>query len=488
MTAPHSHALPRSTPESQGVASSDLLRFIDALDTQLHEIHSVMLVRHGTVIAEGWWSPNQPSHPHLLFSLSKSFTATAVGLAVAEGVFGLDDAVIGFFPDQAPTPVPPNLADMTVRHLLTMASGQASDAWSAMVNHPEEDWVRGFFDVPVSHPPGAHFVYNTGATYMLSAIVQKTTGQKLIDYLRPRLFEPLGIENPTWQDSPQGITAGGIGLSLTTEDIAKFGQLYAQHGQWDGRQVLPVGWVEAATAPQISNAGHPNPDWAQGYGYQFWRCRHGAYRGDGVFGQYCVVLPDQDAVLAITSGLDIFDMQQPLALVWEMLLPAMTDAPLPADAVAHDRLTERLAGLAHPPVQGLATAPVADRVSGRVYRCDENPLGLDAVRFEFGAGGCTLTLTTAGGTDLLGCGHQAWWHGETGVFRQRSVFERARCLSSGAWASEELFTMVVRLYETPFFHTVEAHFVGDELMLEVRVNVSLESLRPIVVTAQWGGG
>lgn len=478
------HALPRSTPEAQGIASADLLRFIDALDTQLNEIHSVMLVRHGRVVAEGWWSPNQPDHPHLMFSLSKSFTSTAVGLAIEEGVLGLDDAVIAFFPDQAPTPPTPHLAAMTVRHLLTMASGQASDAWSAMVDRADGDWVRGFFDVPVVHPPGAHFVYNTGATYLLSAIVQKATGLKLIDYLRPRLFEPLGIENPTWQDLPQGITAGGIGLSITTEGIAKFGQLYAQRGQWQGKQILPAAWVERATAPQIANAGHPNPDWAQGYGYQFWRCRHGAYRGDGVFGQYCVVLPEQDAVLAITSGLDIFDMQQPLALVWDILLPALTDAPLPDDAVAHGRLTERLAGLAHPPVQGLATSAVARHVSGAVYRFDENPLGLHAVRFDFGTDGCTLTLTTATGQDLLGCGHRAWRQGETGIFGQRTLFERARCLSSGAWVAEETYMLVVRLYETPFFQTVEAHFVGDELMLEVRVNVSLESLRPVVLTAQ----
>ena len=137
---------------------------------------------------------------------------------------------------------------------------------------------------------------------MLSAIVQKATGKTVLDYLRPRLFEPLGIENPTWETSPQGISLGGYGLSIRTEDIARFGQLYLQKGKWQGKQLVPAAWVEAATARQTSNGSNPKSDWDQGYGYQFWRCRHGAYRGDGAFGQFCIVMPEQDAVVAITSG------------------------------------------------------------------------------------------------------------------------------------------------------------------------------------------
>ena len=156
---------------------------------------------------------------------------------------------------------------------------------------------------------------------MLSAIVQKATGKTVLDYLKPRLFEPLGIEHPTWETSPQGISTGGYGLSIRTEDIAKFGQLYLQKGKWHGKQLVPAAWVEAATARQTSNGSNPKSDWDQGYGYQFWRCRHGAYRGDGAFGQYCIVMPEQDAVIAITSG--VKDMQAVLNLVWDKLLPAM---------------------------------------------------------------------------------------------------------------------------------------------------------------------
>src|SRR6476659_10029224 len=171
---------------------------------------------------------------------------------------------------------------------------------------------------------------------MLSAAVQKATGQTLLDYLKPRLFDPLGIAKPTWEASPQGISAGGYGLSVRTEDIAKFGQLYLQKGKWNGKQLVPAAWCEEATARQTSNGSNPKSDWDQGYGYQFWRCRHGAYRGDGAFGQYCVVLPEQDAVIAITSGLR--DMQAVLNLVWNNLLPDLKPAALPADATAEKQL------------------------------------------------------------------------------------------------------------------------------------------------------
>ncbi|MBW7461807.1 serine hydrolase, partial [Paenibacillus sepulcri] len=149
---------------------------------------------------------------------------------------------------------------------------------------------------PVEHEPGTHFVYNSGATYMLSAILQKVTGQTLLEYLQPRLIEPLGIKGAAWDVCPRGINVGGWGLNVTTEDIARFGQLYLQKGMWNGQRLLTEEWIAEATSSQISNGDGGVNDWAQGYGYQFWRCRHGVYRGDGAFGQFCIVMPEQDAV------------------------------------------------------------------------------------------------------------------------------------------------------------------------------------------------
>ncbi|MCU1425934.1 MAG: beta-lactamase, partial [Microbacteriaceae bacterium] len=312
--------LPRATPESQGLSSAALLRFVNALD-ELSDAHSVMLLRHGRVVAEGWWHPYAAAQPHSLFSVSKSFTSMAVGFALEEGLLALDDTVVSLLPDAAPETVSDNLAAMTVRHLLTMTTGHAEDTVGAF-DEPVDDWTRVLLAAPVAHEPGTVFVYDTGASFLLSAIVQRLTGDRLLDYLTPRLLEPLGITGATWEQSPLGIDAGGWGLSLTTEQIAVFGQTLAQGGSWRGRQVIPAHWVAEATRLQVRNGDfEPGNDGTHGYGYQFWRSQNGAYRADGAFGQLCIVFAEFDTVLVLTAGLS--DMQQEMNVVWEHLVPAL---------------------------------------------------------------------------------------------------------------------------------------------------------------------
>ena len=346
LTALHStlaaQPLPRSTPETQGVSSAGVREFIEAVNAQVDTMHSFMLVRHGQVIAEAWWKPESADKPHVLYSLSKSFTSTAVGLAVAEGKLGIDDPVLKFFPDDAPAQPSDKLKAMRVRDLLTMSTGHQSEPKLTA----EATWVKSFLAHPVEHKPGSHFLYNSAGTYMCSAIVQKLTDQTVLDYLKPRLFDPLGIEGAEWTPSPQGISAGGWGLFLKTEDIAKFGQLFLQKGEWNEKQLVPESWVAQATAKQVSNGSDPTKDWDQGYGFQFWRCRHGAYRGDGAFGQFCIVLPEQDAVVAITA--DTKDMQAELNLVWDKLLPAFQKDALSENADETARLKQTIADLAVP--------------------------------------------------------------------------------------------------------------------------------------------
>ncbi|MCO8120973.1 beta-lactamase family protein [Stieleria sp. TO1_6] len=329
-----SQPLPRSTPESQGVSSAAILDFVKTADRDVHSIHSFMLLRHGHVVAEAWWKPESADTPHILWSLSKSFTSTAVGLAVEEGKLSIDDPILKFFPKDAPGTVSENLKSMRVRDLLTMTAGHDNE-----VNLREEsDWIKAFLAHPVPHAPGSHFQYNTPATFMLSAIVQKVTGQTVVEYLQPRLFTPLGIQPPRWDANPQGISLGGYGLYLKTEEIAKFGQLYLQQGNWQGKQLIPAQWIAQATAKQVSTGRDTTLDWGQGYGFQFWRCRHDAYRGDGKDGQFCIVLPELDAVIAITSKTR--DLQAELNLVWEILLPGMHDKPLPENNPATTELSQ----------------------------------------------------------------------------------------------------------------------------------------------------
>lgn len=314
--------LPRSSPGSQGVPSAAIGKLLDYYAEKELELHSIMLLRHGKVVAEGWWEPYGPDRPHMLFSLSKSFTSTAIGFAVEEGLLTVDDLVCDFFPEQVPEVISPNLAKMSIHHLLSMSTGHEQDPSNPVFSTSDGDWVKAFLSLDVEREPGTHFVYNTAATYMLAAILHKITGQSLLDYLTPRLFEPLGIVGATWETCPKGINTGGFGLSIKTEDIAKFGQLYLQNGVWNGKQLISAQWIAEAVKKQISNGDDPNSEWAQGYGYQFWRCRHNAYRGDGAFGQFCIVVPEQDMVVAITSGVN--DMQGVMNGIWEIILPSLS--------------------------------------------------------------------------------------------------------------------------------------------------------------------
>ena len=334
--------LPRSTPEAQGISSRAVREFVEAAD-RINTLHSFMVVRHGHVIAEGWWKPEAAERPHVLNSVSKSFTATAVGLAIAEGKLGLDDPVLKFFPAEAPPEPSDHLKALKVRHLLTMTGGHDTEPRAAN-GGPS---VQRFLAHPFVHEPGTHFQYNSMGTYTLSAIVTRVTGQTTLDYLRPRLFEPLGIEDPEWASSPEGYSLGGGGLKIRTEDIAKLGQLYLRRGEWNGKPLISKEWVVMATAKQVPNEEESHAkigiDRRQGYGFQFWRCTHDAFRGDGAGGQFVVVIPGEDAVVAITA--DTGNMQGELNAIWERLLPAFGGEPLPEDAAEQDKLKAVIARL-----------------------------------------------------------------------------------------------------------------------------------------------
>ena len=472
------YPLPRTTPESQGIPSAAVNAFVTRLEQTVDHIHSFMLLRHGAVIAEGWWHPYRRETPHLLFSLSKSFTSSAVGLAIAEGRLSLDDPLLKFFPTRAPRKPSPNLEAMQVRHLLSMSTGHDQDTTLPIMF--KRDPVKAFLSMPVEHAPGTHFVYNSGASFVLSALVQQLTGQTLLDYLTPRLLDPLGIQGAAWESHPDGTNFGGWGLSLRTEDIARFGQLYLQNGQWQGEQILPAEWIAQASSKQVSNGTEANSDWAAGYGFHFWRCvPSGAYRGDGAFGQYCVIMPEQDAVLAMTGG--VAEMQPPLRLFWEQVLPAMAPAPLPPDPPAAAALAHRLHGLALTPPHGEAASPLASALSARPYLFEPNAETLHSLSFDFTQNTLRVRLLGGGkrrGTHTLRFGHAAWVEG---IFPL--VAEQPRHVAaSGTWASADTFRLTLCQFETPFIVTLDFTFAADQVTLATRFNVNFgpTELPPLV--------
>ena len=471
---------PRSVPEDQGVSSKGIIEFLDAIDKTKHEMHSLMIVRHGKVIAEGWWSPYRPELKHTLYSLSKSFTSTAVGFAVQEKRLSVDDKVISFFPDKMPENISDHLSALTVKDLLSMSAGQAPDPTFA-VSSKDTDWVKGFFTVPVLNKPGSVFLYNSLATYMLSAIVQKLSGQKIIDYLRPRLFDPLGIQGMDWETDPMGINTGGWGLRVKTEDIARFGQLYLQKGKWNGKQILPVIWVEEATsfkidnAPGATQAKKDSSDWAQGYCYQFWRSRHNSYRGDGAFGQYMLVLPEEDAVIAITSETN--DMQGQLDLVWKYLLPAMRTDQSALDkknaAILKKRLT--LLKLSLPAAADSAFAsPV---ISGKKFAMEPNLKRIRQIDFTEKDNVVTLGLTADNDSYMLKFGKGKWIEGTTNLLGPSLVagakghfagLPPSQIAGSYNWKNASVLEMQLRYIDSPHTLIMTFHFNGDKVLTDMQ--------------------
>ncbi|MFE7172778.1 serine hydrolase domain-containing protein [Streptomyces sp. NPDC057616] len=438
--------LPSSDPATQGVDAAGVHAFLDALEAAPDiEPHSLMILRHGRLVASGWWAPYTAERPHLLYSLSKSFTATAAAIAAGEGLLRFDDPVISYFPEFAADITDPRSRAMLVRHVASMASGHEAETLPRALAADRADMVRGFLLLPPERDPGTVFAYNQPTTYSLAAIVQRVTGQPLTEYLRPRLLDPLGIGTAAWLRDRAGRELGFSGLHAATDAVARLGQLYLQDGVWEGERLLPEGWVAEAARPHIGNgdgtAEGARSDWQQGYGFQFWNSRHG-FRGDGAYGQFCLVLPEHDAVIATTAATE--QMQELLNLVWRHLLPAFGPAPLPDRTAADRALRDRMARLTLPPAPGKPAPPERTQDwSGAEFTpydgvCAGQPR-LTGVRVTSGPDGWTLRLTEDGHHLDVPVGRAGWTVGD----------EPLPTAVSGGWADDGTLAVDIQFLETP---------------------------------------
>jgi CubicO group peptidase (beta-lactamase class C family) len=387
--------LPRSNPELEGVSSSGIIDFFNAVDTNRVELHSFMFIRHGKVIAESWWKPFGPNYKHIMYSASKTFTATSVGLAVSENKLKVTDKVISFFPYSLPDTISDFMKELTVRDLLTMSVGQDPEP---SARGTSEDWMTKFMKTAPVYKPGTVFKYNNMASFMLSAIVQQVTGQPIYDYLMPRIFKPLGIRGIDWDLNPQGINLGMIGLRLRTEDMAKFGQLLLNGGVWNKKQLIPKEWVNEATSFKISNydANSKKPkeldDWAQGYCYQMWRGRNNTVRLDGMAGQFVVLIPDKDAIVVFTANAS--NTQKELNLIHDYLLPAIqSDKALAPNPALQDEIQKRKEKLSiNPGFAASVKSSMELKIAGKEFILGNNDYNLQSVYFSFDNNECTFAL------------------------------------------------------------------------------------------------
>jgi CubicO group peptidase (beta-lactamase class C family) len=463
--------LPRSRPESQGTDPQAILDFLDEVSAAGLELDSFMLARHGQVIAEGWWWPYRADRRHMMHSLTKSVTACGVGLAMAEGHFGLDDKVTSFFKEDLPPSVDPKLAAMRVEDLLTMRTGHAEETSGSVWRQIKTSWVAEFFKIPIVYAPGTKFVYTSASSFMLSAIVTKTTGQTLRDYLEPRLFKPLGIRGLSWDVGPGGISPGGNGLSWRTADSLKLGMLHARNGLWNGKRVLPEEWVRSATTLKVPEGP---------YGYQWWMGPGSAYYALGLFVQLSIVFPEHDAVLATTAAIDGSDKLLPF--VWQHFPAAFGAATAtPEVSPAEAKLADRCAHLRLLPTLTAAHSPLAARISGRTFDMEPNEEAVTQVHFDFTADRCVFRLRDDRGEHRVLVGLRDWIEGDTSMtgnkLHHQYQLDRMRVVAGGRWLDERTFEMTWQFVESAFRDTVVCRFDGDQVSFDRSVNVNSAATR-----------
>ncbi|MCL6258107.1 beta-lactamase family protein [Aquiflexum sp. TKW24L] len=465
------NSLPRSTPKAQKVSSQKIIDFIHEVEASKHEVHSMMVLRHGKVIAEGWWDPYKPELKHTMYSVSKTFTATAIGFAVAEKKLKVTDKVISFFPESLPDHISQNLANLEIKDLLSMSVGHDKSFNQEVFT--TENWVAAFLNMPIANEPGTKFLYNTSASFMLSSIIQKVTGQTLLDFLEPRLLKPLGITGLDWETDLQGTQTGGWGIRVKTEDMAKLGQLFLQKGKWNGKQILAESWIEEASTlkimqePNASAEKMASNDWIQGYAYQMWRSRHNSYRADGAFGQYILILPEKDAVIILTS--ETTDMQGLLDLVWSNLLPAFGTI-----SDQDTKLKERLNMLSFAPMESAENPILEKTVSGKNYSITSKVENVNGFSFGFQDEVCVLNLVQGAYTFKLIFGSGKWIKDETDrigpnlftfAMNQQVGLAPFKIAGSYAWLDLNTVELHLRYIESPHSEIIRVKFEGEKAII-----------------------
>ena len=467
--------LPRSTPEEQGVPSKALVALFDSLHAlPLTDMHAVVVMRHGRVIGEMYPKPYAPEYRHTMYSCSKTFVGIAVGLAIEDNRLRLDDRIAAIFPELLPDSVSKDLADMTVRHLLTMASGVKPD-WN--MRSRGKEWIRTFLSKPVKEP-GTQYAYDSMVSYMLAAVVQKVTGKKLTEYLQERVFTPMNVTEWAWEESPEGVNTGGWGVHIQPESLAKFGQMILNEGRWEGKQLVPAEWIREMCKKHRETG-------REVYGYHIWHCggHDGAVRADGALGQYVISVLDKDMVVVMTEA-TLGNGRDQRRLIWDVLLPHIQDEPLPANKKDYQKLLKKQEGYKLAEVKGKASSAFASNWENKTIELGKNTFGWKSLKLNFGKKEVTMTVTETNGKSYeLPFGYQEWItttfdsyppYSITPIDRFKGLEGPYYASGSYAWISKE--ELQLKVHYVNWVSALEITFRLDENG-EVKLNVQTNYIK-----------
>ncbi|NSW90921.1 MAG: serine hydrolase [Firmicutes bacterium] len=458
---------PAHSPESLGIPSSAILNFLERIDRQQTCMHGFLILRKGQIAAEGYWAPYSENSMHRMYSVSKSFVSLAIGLMVDEGKLKLEDKVVQFFEDKAPQDIHPYLAQATVRDLLMMATPHSTNSYT----RHDDDWAATFFNKKPSHPPGTIFSYDTAATVILNTIVERISGVPFLEYMRDKLLDPIGFSKDAWCiKTPEGTSWGGSGVICKLKDMAKLAYVCMNKGRWNDEQLISEEYISAATSKQIDNSLTGR----DGYGYQIWMERENGFAFRGMGSQLAFCYPNKELIFACISdtqgagptGEGIVDS------FYEEIYNKISDSPLPEDTEGYNKLKEKIKTLKILPQQGNLTSSYVQKINGKWFTLNENPMNISKMRLVFNGNEGIWEYENATGHHELrfGIGRKV-----EGPFPEKHYYgerigtasgKEYNCLASAAWVEEHKLNMLV--YITDYYLgtlKITFAFKGDEISI-----------------------
>lgn len=467
-------------PENYGISSGAILEFIDQAEAADDvNLINFMILSDENIIARFCKKPYAADYRQLLFSVTKSFTSIGAGIAIDKGYFNLDDKVIYFFPDKLPEVISENLSKMTVRHLLTMTTGIHDNTYGLL--YPQKDWVKAFLAQELPHEPGTYYRYCTHASHMLSAIIEKTSGTSLLEFMNEHLFEPLDIPKPQWETCPMGIIAGGMGLSLAPESVAKFGVLLLNKGEYFGKRIISEDYINLATTAQVSKINNTDAInetddrctenyLGDQYGFQFHISLNGSFRAEGAFGQVCFIYPKERIILVATSRNT--NTERLLQLIQTKLLNDINDNVRFEQSI-HNSLQEKLAKMEFETPQFKEIPWDVPSLNNKCYDISENPNGVRQIMLnrEGYQLKCRIDYYDGQYSNLRFDFTQPVCDKTTFVKDIQTHVQQY--VSYAIWESSTVLELVAIFIETPYVVHCRISFIDDEIEIEFKMNVSL---------------